>query len=107
MTDFPDIEPALNDAELKEKLKNEIAPVAWEYLQILFARGVCICVSAELDMVEVAFQISRDNKALVEQWMNEGKLKQIQDHQAAEWFEANTELVTAIVKPWILVQEPA
>ncbi|MBU2515777.1 DUF2288 domain-containing protein [bacterium] len=104
MTKQEDIKPELSKAELIEKLNNEIAPVPWKDLQIVFARGITIFVSPELELVEVAFQISNNNTSLVEQWMAEEKLDRVIDEQAKEWFETEAELLTAIVKPWVLVQ---
>ena len=91
--------------ELREKLKDEIAPVCWHDLQIVYARGITIVVSGELDLLEVAFEVSTDNTQQVNQWMTEGKLTLVKDEQALEWFNHKTELLTAIVKPWVLIQE--
>lgn len=95
----------LSDQELKEKLENEIAPVCWHDLQIIFARGIAIFVSPELKLSEVAFEISKNNTTQVDLWMGEEKLTNVKDEQALEWYNDKAELLTAIVKPWVLVQE--
>lgn len=95
----------LSEQELREKLDNEIAPVCWEDLQISFARGITILVSQELNLREVALEISQNNTAQVDQWLGEGKLTNVKDEQALEWYTAKTSLLTAIVKPWVLIQE--
>ncbi len=104
MIDQENIQPVLNDAELVEKLENEIAPVPWRDLQIPFARGITIFVSPDLDLVDVAAQMSRNNTSQIEKWMSEKKLDRVKDEQATEWFETKAELLVAIVKPWVLVQ---
>lgn len=64
-----------------------------------------IAVDAELDLVEVAIQISNDNKARIEQWMSDGKVGKVSDEQAKEWLESDATLWTVVVKPWVLVQQ--
>ncbi|MCV6606567.1 MAG: DUF2288 domain-containing protein [Porticoccaceae bacterium] len=90
---------------LKTKLNLETARVHWHDLQRFFASGSVVAVTAELDMTEVALQISLDNSAQVQQWMNAGQLAQVSDQQAQRWYDNNTALWTCVVKPWVLVQE--
>lgn len=104
MTELKDYMPGLTDVELKEKLQSEIAPIPWKELQIHFARGITIFVSPELDFFDVVFQVSKNNTPLVEQWMAEKKMDRVLDVQAKEWFDTNADLLTAIVKPWVLLQ---
>ncbi|MHB9101367.1 MAG: DUF2288 family protein, partial [Sulfuricella sp.] len=47
-----------------------------------FCRRNGHAVSEELDLVEVAIQISNDNKALIEQWMLEKRVDKVSDAQA-------------------------
>jgi hypothetical protein len=61
-------------------------------------------VSDDLDLVEVAFQMSCDNAALIQQWMGEGKLGKVTDAQAAAWFETDALVWAVVVSPWVLVQ---
>ena len=86
------------------KVHLETSQVAWKELQRFFASGQAIAVSDALDLVEVAYQLSKDNKALVEQWMLENKLGQVSDHQAQNWFESDALLWAVVIKPWVLVQ---
>lgn len=95
----------LSDQELKDKIKNETAPIPWQDLQIPFARGIIIQVSGHLEITEVAFEISKNNLMTVNQWVEEGKLSHVRDEQALEWFNQKADLLTTIVKPWVLIQE--
>ncbi len=88
----------------REKVHLETSQIAWKELQRFFASGQAITVSDELDLIEVAYQVSKDNKALVEQWMSENKLGKVSDSQAIEWFESDALLWTVVIKPWVLVQ---
>lgn len=88
----------------REKVHLETSQVVWKDLQRFFASGQAIAVSDELDLVEVAYQVSRDNKCLVEQWMSENKLGKVSDSQAQKWFDSDALLWTVVIKPWVLVQ---
>ena len=45
-----------------------------------------------------------DDGARVENWMSAGKLGQVADSRAAEWYEANVLMWAVVLKPWVLVQ---
>ena len=82
----------------------ETAQIAWKELQRFFAAGVALTVAADLDLVEVALQMSADNAAQIQQWMQDGKLSKVSDQQAAAWFEADAMVWAVVVRPWVLVQ---
>lgn len=90
---------------LRAKLNLETSQIAWKELLRFFASGTVIAVDAELDLVEVAIQISNDNKVRIEQWMSDGKVGKVSDEQAKEWLESDATLWTVVVKPWVLVQQ--
>lgn len=83
----------------------ETARIGWRELQRFFASGVVISVGTDLDLVEVAFQISEDNKKQVAQWLSESKIGVVADAQALAWHEANAEVWAVVVSPYVLVQE--
>jgi hypothetical protein len=90
---------------LRARLNMETARIAWKDLLRFFAAGTVIAVSDELDLVEVAIQISNDNKALIEQWMIEKRVDKVSDAQAKDWLETDASLWAVVVRPWILVQQ--
>jgi hypothetical protein len=92
---------------LHAKLNLETAPITWKELERFFASGAVYFVAANLDMVDVAVQISQDNSAAVKAWLDAGELSAVSDAQALQWLEANATLWSVVVKPWILVQEMA
>lgn len=98
----------MSTAEKKEiyraKVNLETSRIAWKELQRFFASGAAVAVSPELDLVEVAFQISEDNRAQVEQWMAAGLLGRVSDEQAKSWYEADAEVWAVVVSPYVLVQ---
>jgi hypothetical protein len=89
---------------VREKVNLETSQIAWKELQRFFAGGTAVYVAPDLDLVDVAYQFSMDNKALVEQWMQNGQLGLVSDQQAIDWLEADAQVWAVVVKPWILVQ---
>ncbi len=82
----------------------ETSRIAWKELQRFFASGAAIFVSDDLDLVEVAAQISGDNKVQVVQWMEGGQIARVSDAQALAWYEADADVWAVVVRPYVLVQ---
>lgn len=89
---------------MREKVNLETAKIRWQELQRFFANGTAISVAADLDLVEVAYQFSQDNKDLVTQWLKENKVAKVSDAQAKNWFDNDATVWAIVVKPWLLVQ---
>ena len=100
----PRADQAQDEALERARLNTETAKIAWRELQRFFAQGNAVAVAPHLDLVEVAYQISCDNKTQVEQWMNERQVGPVSDAQAREWVEANALVWSVVVRPWVLVQ---
>ena len=94
-------------SELKAKLNRETAKIDWQELQRHYASGAVIAVATGADLIEVASQLSLDNKVMVETWLGDGTLAKVNDQQAAQWFEQQASLWAVVVAPWVLVQEIA
>jgi len=92
-------------ALLKEEIHSETATIAWSELQRFFAAGKAIHVSPDLDLIDVALQISSDNSDAIRQWMNDGKLAHVSDDQARYWIDTDATVWAVVVKPWVLVQD--
>ena len=89
----------------REKVNLETSKIAWKELQRFFASGSAVFVASSLDLVDVAYQFSIDNKNLVSQWMQNNQIALVSDQQAINWLESDSDVWTVVVKPWILVQE--
>lgn len=94
----------LRDME-KAKLNQETSLISWLELQRFFAAGLAISVENQLDLVEVAYQFSRDNKPQVQDWLKAQRIGPVSDRQAEDWFSRRAEVWAVVVKPWILVQD--
>lgn len=89
----------------RAKLNLETSQIAWKDLQRYFASGVALYVAEDLDLVEVAFQMSEDNATQIQQWMAAGKFGKVSDEQAATWHAADVMLWAVVVSPWVLLQQ--
>ena len=88
-----------------EKVNLETSKIAWKELQRFFASGTAVFVASPLDLVDVAYQFSIDNKNQVALWMQNNQIALVSDQQALKWLESDTEVWAVVVKPWILVQK--
>jgi hypothetical protein len=96
-------QPTLEDID-RAQVNMETAQIGWRELQPYFARGVTVVVDETLDLVDVAFQISKDNKAQVAQWMESGQIGRVNDEQALAWYETDALVWAVVARPYVLVQ---
>lgn len=89
----------------KEKVNLETSQIAWKELQRFFAAGTAVFVASDLDLVDVAYQFSVDNKDQVALWLQHNQVALVSDRQALDWLEADADVWAVVVKPWILVQQ--
>jgi hypothetical protein len=88
----------------KAKVNLETSKIPWHELQRFFAQGLAISVHNSLDLIEVAYQFSADNKTQVAAWLNNQQISLVSDEQAKDWLENEYRVWAVVVKPWILVQ---
>ena len=94
------------DDILQAKITLETAQIAWRDLQRFFAAGTAIAVDPSLDLVEVATEMSRDNKAQFEGWYTRKLVGPVSDAQAEHWYQGDETVWAVVVAPWVLVQAP-
>jgi hypothetical protein len=94
-----------NEKLLRGQINLETAQIAWRELQRYFASGATIFIGPELDLVEVAYQIAKDNAAQVAAWMEDGLIARVTDEQAIAWYEADTIVWAVVARPYVLIQE--
>jgi hypothetical protein len=97
-------QPTLEDID-RAQVNMETAQIGWRELQPYFARGATVTVDETLDLVDVAFQISKDNQAQVAQWLESGQIGRVTDEQALAWYEADALLWAVVARPYVLVQD--
>ena len=89
----------------RAKVNLETSQIAWKDLQPYFASGVTLAIANDLDLVEVAFQMSEDNAKQIQQWMTEGRFNKVSDEQAGVWYDTDALVWAVVVSPWVLVQQ--
>jgi hypothetical protein len=96
----------IDDSEqlARASLNLETAKIPWSELQRFFAGGVAIGVAPGLDLLDVAYQMSQDNKPCVARWVADGQIAAVSDEQALQWLQADVEVWSVVVRPWVLVQ---
>ena len=92
------------EEELRVRIIAETAKIPWMELLRFFAQGIVLMVKPGLDLVDVAYEVTRDNQEQVKTWMDTADLQGVSDEQAKEWLEANALMWAVVVKPWVLVQ---
>lgn len=99
------LERGEEDELLRAKVNLETARIPWKALQGFFAAGDVLAAAPGLDLVEVAVQMSRDNRAQVQRWLDDGSLAPVGDAQALAWYEADAVVWAVVVKPFVVVQD--
>lgn len=101
-------EPSHSEQEhLRAKLNAETGVLAWCELERHFARGVLIRLAGDLDLVEVALAMARDDKRAVQDWLASGKLAHATSEDARTWHARQSRFWAVVAAPWVLVQEVA
>ena len=91
----------------RARINGETAKIPWLELQRFFAAGKVMWIAAELDLVDVAFALQKDDLQQVETWAEARQIAPVSDEQARAWVECDALLWSVVVKPWVLVQETA
>lgn len=92
------------DALLNAKLNQETARIPWSELMKWFASGAVVAVSPQLDLIEVAAAMSRDDTQAMQAWIAGQQVAKVSDQQAQNWLDLEVDVWAVVVKPWILVQ---
>lgn len=92
------------EEDVRVRIMSETAKIPWTELLRFFAQGIVLMVKPGLDLVDVAYEVTRDNQEQVKLWMDAVDLQGVSDDQAREWLEANVLMWAVVVKPWVLVQ---
>ena len=94
-----------NKSDQWHTLHAETATIDWKDLERFFAKGNLLRVSNDLDLVDVALEMSNDNQSVIEQWLADNHLAGVSNKEAILWSKGESELWSVVVLPWILVQQ--
>lgn len=101
---YPKNPATTNEIPLDQKINLETARINWHELQTHFARGVCIYVAPELDLVNIAHMIATDNSAAIALLIQEGKIGKVSDIMAQQYYDCNQPMWAVVVMPYVLIQ---
>jgi len=91
---------------LREKLRAEIMPARWADLLYQFATGRLLLARADADLLDLAEELARDDRASVEARLASGELRRCSDDDARTFHAAPTQRFQfVIVQPWVLAQQ--
>jgi hypothetical protein len=92
------------DTDVRHLLNAQTGKIEWPELQRHFARGLLVRVASDLDLIEVAASMVKDDQGAIESLTQAGKIARASDEDARGW-EANRPLFwSVVVPPWVLVQ---
>ncbi|WP_281646509.1 DUF2288 domain-containing protein [Parendozoicomonas sp. Alg238-R29] len=97
-----DVDTVLTTAE---KLNLETAKIPWNELQRLYAQGVVLVISPNIDLVTVASAFVDDLAEQVKVWLESGDIRKSTDDDARTWHEQDITMWAVAAAPWVLVQE--
>lgn len=93
------------ESELRAKLRGEIMPATWQELIYQFARGGLLLARGDVDLLEVAEAVARDDRAEVERLVREGRLWRARSEDAQRFEQAKSQRFQfVILQPWVLAQ---
>lgn len=95
---------AVEPEVLKTKITAETARISWLELQKFYASGAVLQVSAQLDLVDVAYAFAVDDKTQVASWLAQHQIARVEPAEAQQWYEQKAELWAVVISPWVLVQ---
>lgn len=90
---------------VRAKIISETARISWLELQKFYAAGSVITVAAELDLIDVAYAFTRDDKQQVAMWLQQTQISRTTEQQAEQWYQQQAELWAVVISPWVLVQD--
>lgn len=93
--------------DLAARLNLETGRLDWAELQRHFARGNVLAVSRELDLIEVAAALARDDSTAIAGWKASGRVRAARDEDARRWHSKAAGFWAVVVAPWVVVQEAA
>lgn len=89
----------------RDALNLETGVISWSELVRHFARGVVINVSVQLDLVEAAACLARDDTDQLQRWLDSDVVRRASDDDARDWTDREPDFWCVVTAPWVLVQE--
>jgi hypothetical protein len=95
-------------SEIRDKLASELHEVEWSAIRPHVARDAVILVSPELDLIEVAENVTTDKKSQMAEWVDKGLIVKPTQAELELWeTQLQRRFRFLIVSPFVLVQHAA
>lgn len=91
--------------DIHTRLNLETAVISWAELVKHFARGVVIRVGRQVDLIEAAAVLAKDDTATLKAWLDDGTVSRASDDDARDWTDREPDFWCVVTAPWVLVQE--
>jgi hypothetical protein len=96
----------MNDQELRKTLKESLDEAYWTWLRKHAERDAIILIAPEMDLLETALTMAKDDHATVQSWIVSGKVSKPTQVQLDAWnSEPTRRFLSIVVQPYVLVQE--
>ena len=90
---------------LTEKLRGEVLVSPWQDLIPHFARGGLLIAASDLDLLDAAEALARDQQERVSAWLALGSLRRAHDEDARHFTQTpDLRFQLIVVQPWVLAQ---
>jgi hypothetical protein len=98
-------EPQDSKDPLYDKLSEDIDESDWSMLEAHHERKAVFIVADELDVIEVAIAMAKDNVEDVKTWMADQSLASPTEEQIASWgSDLQQRFIFLIIQPYVLVK---
>lgn len=93
-------------SSIQERLSKDVAHISWQDLLPHAKRDAVIVVAEDLDLLDVATAIAENNTVVVQKWITDKSIFKPSAEQLTNWNQAmETEFVTLIVQPFVIIKE--
>jgi hypothetical protein len=91
---------------LRESLARTLDEAEWGWLEPHAARGALLLVARELELIEVAMAMARDDAASLQVWLTRKQVGRPDREQLDAWkVTPQRRFMSVIVQPYVLIQE--
>jgi hypothetical protein len=93
---------------VRDQLARQIGPVLWSDIRPHLARDGVILVSAQLDLLDVAEAVARNDTDRVSAWIARGEVDKPTPAEIERWSsDESLRFVAVVAAPFVLVHRPA
>ncbi len=92
------------EMEARASLQKEMGPADWALLEPHYESGALVIVDSDLDLIDVAVRMFKDDTAFIKQLMTELKLNKVDQTNVAQVKARAKVFSCVVVAPFVLIQ---